>query len=327
MRIENRDVPFTETYVDIDKLKLDPRNPRIQQELGVRGGVSEEELEQILWDRDQVKTLMASIKDNGGIRESIIVREINGQLIVAEGNQRTVASRKLCKTEGPGSKFCKIPAIVFDSKLTDAELAVVLAEIHVAGKDKWDAYEKARHIWELNTVHGKNLEWLTIRLRMSKSAVSMILGSYRAMTEYLASHPADRITKYSFFQELYKKKDLKERYENDNAFKDSFRRWVHEDRLTDPRQVRHLEAALDSPRARAELESSGMRAAEAVLRNEDPASEAGIYATIKRATESLKAFPLMETSDLKVGNIPKIMILRDLNRALQDVALAAGITL
>ena len=284
-------------------------------------------MRRLLWERDQVKALRTAIKENGGVREAIIVRHRDGKYVVAEGNQRTVASRKLCgEMDGQGD-FCSIPAMVFDTELTEADLAAVLAEIHVTGKDKWDAYEKARHIYELFNMHGKTYEWLTNNLRMSKSQVTQILGSYKAMTEYLATNPKDRITKFSFFAELYKKKVLKERYETDPDFRAAFQKWVAEDRLTDPRQIRHLDLVLENTKARDVLDKKGMAEAEKVLREMDPSLEAGVYSLMKKTTDAIRSFPLNETQELKNNNVAKIMILRELNRAIEDLALAGNLKL
>lgn len=328
MRIGNRDVPYDDKHVAVSDLVLDPKNPRLQALISLRGGsATDKQLEEMLWERNQVKALKTAIKENGGVREAIIVRQRGSEYIVAEGNQRTVASRKLCE-ESPQDGYCSIPAMVFDeAQLTEADLATVLAEIHVAGKDKWDAYEKARHIHELFSLHGKTYEWLTNNLRMSKSAVTQTLGAYKAMAEYLALHPKDRITKFSFFSELFKKKDLKERYETDPKFKDDFRSWVANDKFTDPRHVRSLELVLENPKARHALDTKGMVEAEKVLREQDPSLEAGIYSLMKKTAEGLRSFPLSETQELKQGNVAKALILRELYRAIQDVALAGGVQL
>ena len=36
--------------------------------------------------------------------------------------------------------------MVFDEELTEDDLAVLLADMHVTGKIRWDAYEQAKHV-------------------------------------------------------------------------------------------------------------------------------------------------------------------------------------
>ena len=45
----------------------------------------------------------------------------------------------------------------------------MLADMHVAGKIRWDAYEQAKHVSTLYNVHGKTYDWLATHLRLSKS--------------------------------------------------------------------------------------------------------------------------------------------------------------
>ena len=58
--------------------------------------------------------------------------------------------------------------MIFDGELNDEDLAVLLADMHVAGKIRWDAYEQAKHVSDLYNVYGKTYDWLGNHLRLSK---------------------------------------------------------------------------------------------------------------------------------------------------------------
>jgi hypothetical protein len=104
---------------------------------------------------------------------------------------------------------------------------VLLADMHVAGKIRWDAYEQAKHVHDLFQVYGKTYDWLSNHPRLSKSKIIELLSAYRAMTEFLAAHPApDNVRKFSLFHELMKKKDLRQRFLDDMQFKQRFHKWV-----------------------------------------------------------------------------------------------------
>ncbi len=50
-------------------------------------------------------------------------------------------------------------------------------------------------------VYGKTYDWLSNHLRLSKSKIIELLSAYRAMNEFLNSHPApDNVRKFSWFR-------------------------------------------------------------------------------------------------------------------------------
>src|SRR5579885_3191490 len=186
IRIQDRDVPVDRTRLAIDQLTLDPQNPRIQYLVGrLPGDVSQKELDELLWQKDQVKALAQSIKQNGGVYEHLILQKVDGRFVVREGNSRTVAARHLAETHAGDSRFTTVPVMIFDETLTEDDLAVMLADMHVTGKIRWDAYEQAKHVWTLHNVHGKTYDWLATHLRMSKSKITQQLKGYKWTTDYL----------------------------------------------------------------------------------------------------------------------------------------------
>src|SRR5437870_1781133 len=98
-----------------------------------------------------------------------------------EGNCRKVACRHL---------LMMLPAMVFDIDLTEEDLAVLLADMHVASKIRWDAFEQAKHVSDLFQVYGKAYDWPSKHLRLSKSKITELLSAYRATSEFLTPHSA-----------------------------------------------------------------------------------------------------------------------------------------
>jgi hypothetical protein len=49
-----------------------------------------------------------------------------------------------------------MPAKIFDEELTEEQLAVLLADMHVASKIRWDAYEQAKNVSDLLHDYGKH---------------------------------------------------------------------------------------------------------------------------------------------------------------------------
>lgn len=326
--IQNKQVPYVRGTVDPDVCELDAKNPRIQYLIGQRPGVSQAQLDEMLWEKDQVKALAQSILQNGGVYDPLIVQKNGGKYRVREGNCRTVATRHVADQFPGDARFASMPAMIFDVELTEEDLAVLLADMHVAGKIRWDAYEQAKHVSDLYHVYGKTYDWLSNHLRLSKSKITEYLMAYQAMTDYLKLHPEPiNVQKFAFFHELMRKKELKERYTTDLQFRQSFHQWVTTGKLTDSKQVRDLSAILDNTDARKALESSGAEQAVKVLVRDDPSLESDLFHSVKEATEQLRKAPALEIHDLKTGNPQKLIMLRNLNRAIEDLATLAGVKL
>jgi hypothetical protein len=327
--IQGKQIPYARGTVSVKQCELDPKNPRIQYLIGQKAGlVSENELDALVWEKDAVKALAQSIYQNGGVYEHIIVQKKGDKFLVREGNCRTVADRHLSEQNPDDGRFQSMPAMIFDVDLTEEDLAVLLADMHVAGKIQWDAYEQAKQVFDLFNLYGKTYEWLSNHLRLSKSKIKELLSAYTATKDYLAVHPAPaNIKKFSFFHELMRKRDLRDRFQDYPEFKQKFYRWLEEGKLTDSKQVRDLPTVLANPEAAKALETSGITDAIQVLQTNDPSLESDLFWSVKEATEMLKKAPMTDVQDLQGGNAQKLIMLRNLHRAIEDLATIAGVKL
>jgi hypothetical protein len=64
-----------------------------------------------------------------------------------------------------------------------------------------------------------------------------------------------------------------------------------------------------------------------VLILNDPSLESDLFYAVKNATEKLKDAPASDIQDLKSGNPQKLIMLRNLHRAIEDLSTLAGIKL
>lgn len=124
-----------------------------------------------------------------------------------------------------------------------------------------------------------------------------------------------------------KKKELRDRYQTDMQFKQRFHKWLSEGRITEAKQMRDLSAILANTEATKALETENFEAAAKVLIRDDPSLESDLFYSVKNATEALRDAPAKEIQDLKDGNAQKIIMLRHLNRAIEDLARLAGMKL
>lgn len=329
LMLQGKNIPFERKPVPVAKCELDSSNPRIQYLIGLRAGVvSQDELDELVWNKDAVKALAQSIVQNGGVYENIIVQRRGDSFLVREGNCRTVACRHLLDQYPSDTRFMTMPAMIFDVDLTEEDLAVLLADMHVAGKIRWDAYEQSKHVHDLFHVHGKTYDWLSSHLRLSKSKIIELLNAYRATSEFLLAHPApENVRKFSLFHEVMKRKEIRQRFMDDAQFKQKFHRWLADGRITDSKQVRDLAAILDQPEALKALETTDFNEAARVLMRNDPSLESDLFWALKHATEKLKTAPANDIQDLKQGNPQKVIMLRQLYRAIEDLSTLAGVKL
>jgi hypothetical protein len=327
IRLQNRDVPFTREQLQVDQLQLDPTNPRLQFLIGRRADpVSDDELDEILWSKEPVKALSESIRRNGGVIEPIIVQMVGANYTVREGNSRTVALRRLSLTHPNDPRFESVPAMVFAEELGVEDLAVLLASMHVAGKIRWDAYEQAKHVYDLHNVYGKTYDWLAAYLRLSKAKITQDLKAYGWTTDFLEAHGLQDVERFAFFQELARKRSLAARYLEDADFREAFARWLNEGKLSASAQVRKLDLVLASEEATTALDERGFSEASKVLIREDPSLGSDLFVSIKRATERLANAPLAEVRGLRADE-RKVAMLRNLQAALNQIVATSEIEL
>ena len=129
--------PFTleHTKIPVDKLELDEKNPRIQYRLALEKGAKT--LDEVILGMSEVTKLRKDIELNGGLREKIIVQKLhNGKFQVLEGNCRTVCFRSLRAMPKfkDSDLWDAIPARVVPADVEERKVAILLSDLHVAGK-------------------------------------------------------------------------------------------------------------------------------------------------------------------------------------------------
>jgi hypothetical protein len=123
-----------------------------------------------------------------------------------------------------------------------------------------------------------------------------------------------------------KKRELREVFKEDPDFKQRFHGWLAEGRLTDAKQVRNLSAILANKDAAAALDKRGIEQASRILIKNDPSLESDLFQAVKRATEQLRKAPASDIQDIKSGNPQKLIMIRELSRAIEDLYTLAGIS-
>lgn len=322
VRVRNLDIP-------INEVMLDRTNPRIANTVAISAFDSEAaaqgQLEEILWADDDVHELYRQILINGGLIERIIVRE-DGTIV--EGNCRTVVFRKLRKNRPKDEQWRRIPARVLPNDIGARDVAILLGEMHVAGKNTWSPFEKAGHIYRMHRDFGLTQDEIAHRLRMSKSKVNQLLHAFEIMKEkFLRRYPMPaNIRKFSYFEELYKKPPLREWISRNSTAEDRFVDLVGTGKLSQGVHVRELPLIIANPDAMRALTEHGFEEAKRLLEVDDPAITSKLFRRMKEMTAELEQARLDDIQRIKKGSnsiARKIVI--DLQKTLNNFVELCGL--
>lgn len=256
--------PFTLEHIDVslDEIELDERNPRIQYRLAIGKGTKT--LDEVILGMPEVTKLRKDIELNGGLREKIIVQRLpNGGYRVLEGNCRTVCFRSLRQMPKFAGKktWERIPARVVPVDVEERKVAILLSDMHVAGKIQWKPHEKAGQIFRMSRDLKMSQTDIATYLRQSKTTVNRLLDAYAFMQDRFLMIDDGKYAdkgeyKWSFFDELFRSKDLRDQAKNDSDFADDFCRWVGDGRLPEGADVRALPSILKIPAAKRKFEEA-----------------------------------------------------------------------
>lgn len=275
----------------LDKVQLDPTNPRLANtvSLGPHGSGAElqRKLAEILWDDPDVRQLYHSVKVNHGLVERIIVRS-NG--VIAEGNCRTVVYRKLRENFPDDPAWLSIPSRILPGDITEKQIDILLGELHVGGKNKWSAFEKAGHIHSLFKKHCLTQDEIAKLLKTSKTAVNHNIRAFSAMKEkYLPEYPGPAaVRKFSYFLELYKKPALRDWVASDPDALDHFVKWVGTDKIGTGASVRQLDPIVQNPAALKAFDKGGLEAAQPILMRDSPELASPLFRSMVDLTRAIE---------------------------------------
>lgn len=173
MNILGKEIKYKEDYVEIEKLKFYKENPRVYsvvREVSDFDNLAEEEQQEKIYEKlsneRSVKNLREEIKRHGGLMEPIVVSMNKWEVI--EGNSRLAVYKELHDSKTQEGEWSLIPCRLI-SRLQDDELTAYLSQIHIKGKTKWTAYEKANFAYT--------------RFKISQDSGKLMGDSYKEVAE------------------------------------------------------------------------------------------------------------------------------------------------
>lgn len=325
--IENISIPVTYDEQPLNKVSLDPENPRIREQLkqnGKTGKISPKELRELIMEISGVSTLLRAIRENKGLHEPIYVRS-DGR--VAEGNCRTAIYQFLKDAQPKEKCWQTIPVLRLPATVTERQIAVLQGHMHVAGKITWRAHEQAGHLYRMQVDLKMKPTEIAAAMRLTEPEVTRQIQAYETMTNDVIPRikSGDGREKFSYVLELYKNRGLKDfravpgnvKFVTDLIVKDKLKRGA---------DIRKLHKVIANEAAKKVLKKEGFDKAIAIVGRSDPTIDSSIFRKLKRATKALENMrrPLIER--IKAGSEEK-RILQSLFAALKKVADATGVSL
>ena len=326
--LDGKRVQVQSIDLPLEQVQLDPNNPRFADAaiaITQQGAAVQARLEALLWDDVVVRDLYRQVLVNEGLVERIIARP-DGRVV--EGNCRTVVYRKLRERQPAAERWRTIPARVLPADIADRDVAVLLGEMHVAGKNTWTPFEKAGHMYRLHNDFGIVQDEIAVRLRMSKSKVNRLIRAFDMMKkQFLPKHPGPSSSrKFIYFEELFKKLAVRDWILANPTNERQFIDWVGADKFDEIAQLRDLPAILEDEEAVAALTTDGFAAAQRVLGEDNPVITSKLFKRMVEMTDALKKAQLDDVQRVrKAKNSRARKIVQELSDSLTHFTELCGI--
>lgn len=163
-------------------LRFYPQNPRIHSIVfSEYQNPTQQDIQKIMCQKDHVRNLRDSIATNGGLIEPVIVRVVNGENVVLEGNSRLAAYRML--SENDPFTWKEMKCNVFVDDITDADVFILLGQLHIIGKTDWSLFEQAGYLYRTKESTGSSTNDIAKMLGIKPSDAKKLYDVYKYMVE------------------------------------------------------------------------------------------------------------------------------------------------
>ena len=220
--ILDESIPVSSDRMDIYKLRFLGDNPRVYTVTHAQPGFMNKtpderqaEIFQALKNEPSVKNLLPDIRSNGGLLEPILVRHDTMEVI--EGNSRLAVYRILHERDG-NEGWAEIDCDVV-SGLTDDQQAAYLNQIHIKGKTKWTAYEKANFAY----VRHKNGHSYPSMAELFKESAQTIRTRVKVI-EAMRENDDGEQSNFSYYDVIVRNQAIRSKMEQDEML----RSWIRD---------------------------------------------------------------------------------------------------
>jgi len=325
VHIDGREVIVSEENLELDRIRLDEANPRIQFHLDT--ALTDEPPNQaalgyaLTIGNDQYERLRDNVEANRGVFHPIWVVPEGSDYRVIEGNTRLQVYLDLRERCPSDPAWQSIAACVLPERCSREQFHFIRLEAHLFGTTPWDAYEKARYLYLLSTEEDYSLDRLSRLTKLSPSDIRSHIQAFRDMKEqYLVAYPEPgEHQKFSYFVEFRKNADLKRLVEAGDLSLVDFCNWIGAGKFRRGEDIRRLAAVLRDPDARQQLIDVDFEAAVDQLAQSSPGARSPLFDKVEAVIEGIRRMPYSEVDEIKHGRNPrKVELLEELNQVLND---------
>lgn len=181
LNVRKKELVCLQGKVKISKLKFYKENPRIYSQYNKEDFeyLTTEQIQSKMILLDHVKKLKASILENGGVIEPLIVRKED--MTVLDGNSRLAALRAL-NTSNP-IKWAEVNVILLPEGVDKKDVSAILGVYHIVGRKDWSPYEQAGYLYRLQFEDEHTSEEISEILGIQESEVKKYISVYKLMIE------------------------------------------------------------------------------------------------------------------------------------------------
>ena len=261
--------------VPVDKIRLDPQNPRIRAALE-RQGIEDPSEDQLSFHLTAAvnsigsgghayRRLRESIKAAGRAYQPVSLIRLTQEspegheFLCIDGNTRVSIYRELKADKNVNGDWTEISAEVIEPEDDeDRTRAIEHTRMisHIVGAREWSPYRQAKYLHELR--NKKFFTWEQIVAacggHVTRAALEEDITAYEMMEDYRGqvSPGAFNEHRFSAYREFVKTRgdDLLEQHAMSRS---DFHEWVAKGVLTKDEQVRHLRSVLNDPDAKTML--------------------------------------------------------------------------
>ena len=216
------DIPLKKTtLVPVEKLQLDPQNPRL---ISADGITAEAEIIAQLYRREELSELLQSISANGYLDiEPLIVKAQDNVLVVLEGNRRLAAINLFRNSQLANEVFrvgqvrIRVPEISHDYQATLEHVSVYrvasrddarsfIGFKHINGAAKWESYAKAKFAADWHRKGNVTLNDIAERIGDKHDTIKRMVNAIYVLEQAEESgrfHLADRFSPRFNFSHFY----------------------------------------------------------------------------------------------------------------------------
>ena len=216
--ILGQEIPVSNERIDIYRLKFLRNNPRVYACTHGQSGFEDMEVDeqqqtifQAIRKEPSVTNILRDLEQHGGLMEPILVRMDTMEVI--EGNSRLAAYRVLHKKQ-PNGQWSEIVCHTV-STLTNEQQDALQNQIHVKGKTKWSAYEKANFAF-VRRKNGYSFKDMAKIFSESDSTLRKRVNAVQRMTD----NEDQEQSNFSFYDVIERNQDIREKLDRGNLVKE-----------------------------------------------------------------------------------------------------------